>query len=95
MARYPDCDKVFHVTSEASNTAIDGAVLSQEQHPISNFSRTLNSAEQNYSTIEKELLGIVEACRYFRPYIYGRRFIIETEYKPLTLLWSLETPKSD
>ena len=90
VLRYPDFDKVFHITSDASNTAV-GAVLSQEQHPISNFSRTLNSAEQNYSTIEKELLGIVEACRYFRPYVYGRKFIIETDHKPLTWLWSLKT----
>ena len=91
VLRYPDFDKVFHITSDASNTAV-GAVLSQEQHPISNFSRTLNSAEQNYSTIEKELLGIIEACRYFRPYVYGRKFIIETDHKPLTWLWSLKTP---
>ena len=89
VLRYPDFDKVFHITSDASNTAI-GAVLSQEQHPISNFSRTLNSAKEIYSTIEKELLGIVEACRYFRP--YGRKFIIETNHKPLTWLWSLKTP---
>ena len=70
VSRYQDFDRVFHITSDASNTAI-GAVLSQEQHPISNFSRTLNSAEQNYSTIEKELLEIIKAYRYFRPYVYG------------------------
>ena len=61
---------------------------------ISYYSRTLNSAEQNYSTIEKELLAIVEACRHFRPYIFGRKFIIETNHKPLTWLWSLKTPNS-
>ena len=54
----------------------------------------MNSAEQNYSTIEKELLAIVEACRHFQPYIYGRKFVIETDHKSLTWLWSLKTPNS-
>ncbi|KAL7306691.1 hypothetical protein TKK_0001364 [Trichogramma kaykai] len=91
ILQYPNFDEQFHITSDASNFAI-GAVLSQKGHPISYFSRTLNSAEQNYSTIEKELLAIVEACRHFRPYVYGRKFIIETDHKPLTWLWSLKTP---
>lgn len=90
---YPDFDKQFHINTDASNVAI-GAVLQQDQHLISCFSRTLNSAEQNYSTIEKELLAVVEACKHFRPYIYGRRFVIETDHKPLTWLWSLKTPNS-
>ncbi|KAL7297542.1 hypothetical protein TKK_0009902 [Trichogramma kaykai] len=93
ILQYPDFDKKFHITSDASNVAV-GAVLSQEGHPISFFSRTLNSAEQNYSTIEKELLAIVEACRHFRSYVYGRKFVIEKDHKPLTWLWSLKTPNS-
>jgi hypothetical protein len=90
---YPDFDKPFCITTDASNIAIGGA-LSQEKRLVSCYSRTLNSAEQNYSTIEKELLAIVEACRYFRPYIYGRKFLIETDHKPLTWLWSLKMPNS-
>ena len=93
ILQYPDFEKQFRITSDSSNVAI-GAVLSQNDHPISYFSRTLNSAEQNYSTIEKELLAVVEACRHFRPYVYGRKFIIETDHKPLTWLWSLKTPNS-
>uniref|UniRef100_A0ABD2W254 Reverse transcriptase RNase H-like domain-containing protein n=1 Tax=Trichogramma kaykai TaxID=54128 RepID=A0ABD2W254_9HYME len=91
--QYPDFDKKFHITSDASNVVV-GAVLFQGGHPNSFFSRTLNSAEQNYSTIEKELLAIVEACRNFRPYVYGRKFIIETDHKPLRWLWSLKIPNS-
>ena len=91
---YPDFTKTCCITSDASNVSVE-AVLSQDKHQlISCYSRTLNSTEQNYSTIEKELLAIVEACRHFRPYIFGRKFIIETNHKPLTCLWSLKTPNS-
>ena len=61
---------------------------------ISCYSRTLNSADECYPAIEKELLAIVEACRQFRPYIYGRKFTIETDHKPLTWLYSLKTPNA-
>ena len=90
---YPDFYKPFVIASDASNVGI-GAKLPQDKHLVSCYSRTLNSAEQNYSTIEKELLAIVEACRHFRPYVYGRKFIIETDHKQFTWLWSLKTPNS-
>ncbi|XP_026830942.1 uncharacterized protein LOC113563473 [Ooceraea biroi] len=50
--------------------------MSQEQGkdlPIAYTSRLLNTAEQNYSTIEKELLAIVYSVNYFRPYVYGHQ----------------------
>lgn len=90
---YPDFTKTFHVTTDASNVAL-GGVLSQNNHPIAFYSRTLNSAERNYSTIEKELWAIVETIKHFRPYLYGKKFIIETDHRPLTWLFSLKDPNS-
>ena len=48
----------FTLTTDASNQGL-GAVLSQNDHPCLFISRTLNKAEENYSTSEKELLAIV------------------------------------
>lgn len=90
---YPDFDQTFHLTTDASNVAI-GAVLSQNSKPIAFYSKTLNSAERNYSTIERELFAIVESCRHFRPYLFGRPFVIETDHKPLVWLFSLKEPSS-
>lgn len=66
----PDFSKPFDLTTDASNFAL-GAVLSQDRHPITFISRTLNSTEQNYATNEKEILAIVWALQKLRNYLYG------------------------
>lgn len=97
ILQYPDFEKPFVLTTDASNYAI-GAILSQgpigSDLPISYASRTLNEHEINYSVIEKELLAIVWATKYFRPYLFGQKFKIVTDHKPLQWLFSLKEPNS-
>lgn len=97
ILQYPDFNKQFLVTTDASNVAI-GGILSQgtigSDLPICYASRTLTKTEGNYSTIEKELLAIVWTIKYFRPYLFGRKFTIITDHKPLTWLFSLKEPNS-
>lgn len=89
ILQYPDFNKPFVLTTDASNVAIS-SVLSQDENgkdfPVSYYSRTLNKAEQNYSTTGKELLAIVDSVKHFRPYLFGKKFIIITDHKPLTWL---------
>lgn len=97
ILQYPDFDREFNLTTDASNLAI-GAVLSQgpigSDKPVCYASRTLNDSEINYSTIEKELLAIVWATKYFRPYLFGRKFKIITDHKPLQWMMNLKEPNS-
>lgn len=97
ILQYPDFSKEFVLTTDASNLAI-GAVLSQgaigTDKPIAYASRTLNSSEINYSTIEKELLAIVWATKYFRPYLFGRKFKIVTDHRPLQWVMNIKEPNS-
>lgn len=85
ILRYPNFDKRFKIVTDASNFAI-GAVLTQDGHPVAYASRTLNKHETNYATIEKELLSIVWGVKYFRPYIFGREFDLESDHQPLKWL---------
>jgi hypothetical protein len=75
-----------------------GAVLSQgeigKDLPCAFASRSLNKAERNYSTTEKELLAIVWSVRYFRPYLCGTKFTILMDHKPLTWIVNVKDPGS-
>ena len=70
-----------------------GAVLSHimddgRERPIAYASRTLTSAEKNYSQLEKEALGVVFGVQKFHNYLYGREFIIESDHLPLSFIFS-------
>lgn len=97
LLQYHDFSKPFNLTTDASDFAL-GAILSQgpigSDKPVCHASRTLTDSEINYSTIEKELLAIVWATRYFRPYLFGHKFKIITDHKPLTWIMSLKEPNS-
>jgi len=75
-----------------------GAVLSQSEikadRPIAYASRKLNKAEINHSVIQKEFLAIVWAVKYFRPYLYGQKFRIITDHRPLTYLFNIKDASS-
>lgn len=93
---YPDFsdDNEFILQTDASNFAI-GAVLSNKSNkPVAYASRSLNKAELNYPVIHKELAAICWAVKYFRPYLYGRRFKILTDHRPLIYLFGLNDPGS-
>lgn len=96
ILQYPDFsnDNTFIIQTDASNVAL-GAILSNKNgKPVAYASRNLNKAEQRYPVIEKELLAIVWATKHFRPYIYGQKFIIRTDHKPLVYLFGMKDPSS-
>jgi len=73
----------------ASNYAL-GVVLAQkiDKLPwvIYYASRTLDVAQANYITTEKELLAIVFALEKFRSYLLGTRVIVYTDHAALKYL---------
>ena len=58
------------------------------EKPVTFASRRLSQTERNYSQIEKETLAIIYAIKKFHQYLFGERFILFTDHKPLLGLFS-------
>lgn len=82
LRQYPDFTKIFEVSVDASSIAI-GASLAQEGKPIIFDSRVLTQSERNYSTTDREYLGLVWAFKKFRHYLVNQNCIVKTDHKPL------------
>ncbi|KAI5343471.1 hypothetical protein L3X38_011347 [Prunus dulcis] len=92
----PDWSLPFEIMCDASDFAI-GAVLGQKKnklpHVIHYASRTLNDAQLNYSTTEKELLAVVFALEKFRPYLVGSKVIVYSDHAALRYLLTKKDAK--
>ena len=86
-----DPKKPIVVSSDSSSYGI-GAVLSHKidglERPVCFVSRTLSGAERNYPQTEKEALSMVFAMRSFHQYLWGQKFDMVTDHKPLVGLFS-------
>ena len=89
IVRAPNWHLPFEVMCNASDFAI-GVVLGQREdgkpYVIYYASKTLNKAQRNYTTIEKELLAVVFALDKFRTYLVGSFIVVFTNHSALKYL---------
>jgi hypothetical protein len=82
----PDWNLPFEIMCDASDLCV-GAVLGQrvgkDPHVIYYASRTLDEAQRNYTTTEKELLAIVFALEKFRSYLVGTKVVVFSDHAAL------------
>ncbi|XP_068245847.1 uncharacterized protein [Palaemon carinicauda] len=94
ILQVPDLNNIFCLRTDASSTGL-GAVLLQyidgEPYPVAFASKKLLPPETRYAAIERECLAIVWGIKKFEYYLMGRKFLLESDHKPLMYL---ETSKS-
>ena len=79
----PDWSEPFEIMCDASDYSV-GAMLAQRWDKIFRAfyysNRTLNDAQLNYTTTEKDMLAVVFACDKFRSYIIGSKITVYTDH---------------
>ncbi|KAK1612866.1 hypothetical protein QYE76_036539 [Lolium multiflorum] len=92
----PDWNLPFEIMCDASDFAV-GAVLGQrvdkKLNVIHYASKTLDAAQRNYATTEKELLAVVFACDQFRSYIVDSKVTIHTDHAAIRYLMTKKDAK--
>ncbi|XP_021746437.1 uncharacterized protein LOC110712285 [Chenopodium quinoa] len=96
VVRGPDWSLPFELMCDASDGAI-GSVLGQRKdgklHVIYYLSKTLNDAQRNYTTTEKEFLAVIHSFEKLRTYLIGSRTIVYTDHSALKYLISKKEAK--
>ena len=97
IVRAPDWHFPFEVMCDASDLAV-GAVLDQRVKGKPNVvyyaSKTLNEAQRNYTTTEKEFLAVVYALDKFQSYLIGSDIVIFTNHSALKYLLTKHNSKA-
>jgi hypothetical protein len=92
----PDWSLPFEIMCDASDSAV-GAVLGQRKnkvfYTIYYASRTLDDAQRNYTTTEKELLAVVFAFDKFRHYLILSKVIVYTDHAAIRYLLGKQDAK--
>lgn len=85
-------DTPLGIVCDASPYGV-GAVLfhidpnTKLERPIKFVSGSLSETERRYSQLEREALAIVFAMRKFHKFVYGKRFILYSDHKPLQFIF--------
>ena len=96
VVQAPDWNLPLEIMCDASDFAI-GAILGQRKdkklHAIYYASCTLDEAQRNYATTEKELLAVVYAFEKFRQYLIGTHVIVHTDHAAIKYLMQKKDAK--
>ncbi len=82
LAAYPDRNKWFDMYSDASAFQ-PGACIIQEGRPVAYFSCKLTKSQQNYTTIEKEMLSAIATLEEFLGMLLGADIYVFINHKNL------------
>jgi transposase InsO family protein len=70
-----------------------GGIVKYQEKVLGYASRSLTKHERNYCVTRKEMLAVVNFVRHFRPYLYGREFVVRTDHASLQWIRNFKEPE--
>ena len=90
---HPVLDQPYNLYTDSSGYAV-GAVLTQtiegQERPIQYLSKQLSGGQRKWPTIEREAYAIIYAVSKLRHFLYGSKFTVFCDHKPLRTLFTSE-----
>ena len=84
----PYYDPTSHTTLQTNSPKRRlGAVLIQNGTPIYFASRVISTTETNYQNLKWETLAMIWDMEKFHYFLYGNKFTLETDQKPLVWIY--------
>ena len=80
LCAYPDHNKPLHIFTDASDYQLDAWIM-QDGKPVTFYSKKLNSAQMNYTTINKEFLCVVATLQEFCSMLLGVELHVHTNHQ--------------
>ena len=76
---------------DTSTSALGSAVIVRTEYglkPVVFYSHKFTDTECRYGTTEREMFGVIDSLRHFKHMLLGRKFVVLTDHKPLTMFFS-------
>ena len=84
---YIDTYKPITLQVDVSQVVLGGVLLQEDSQgrtrPVAYASKALTPSETGYANIEREMLAVAWGCIKFHHYPYDRKFVCQTDHKPL------------
>jgi hypothetical protein len=94
ILRRPDYSRPFELHTDWNGVGLSAILVQRNdqgrEYVIAYTSRSNNRTERNYSSYAGKCLAAVWVVSHFRVYLYGRRFVLLTDHKPLKWLMTNE-----
>ena len=91
----PNLEEPFILATDSCDYGM-GSVLAQlrndNERPVAYFSKSFTKTERNYSVSEKELFAIVASMEHFKHYLFGKKFTVYSDHRPLSWLLKCDKP---
>lgn len=94
---YYDPKKPIVIVTDASSYGLGGVIahiVDNDEKPVSFTSFSLNTAQKSYPILHLEALALVCTIKKFHKYVYGQKFKVFTDHKPLVGIFGKEGKNS-